>query len=125
VAFETAFIAGYAVLLLLAGEGLRRLGRVSTDAWSSRLFAAYRAQAPEPVDPAGPADWPHSEVPQLHAVLAGVASSAATLLCVAELVRHHDRLAVAVLAPVAALAAVVTGRTAVALRARARAPQAS
>ena len=119
-AFETAFIAGYAGLLLLVGAGLRRLGRVSTDAWSSRLFAAYRVQAPEPVDPASPADWPHSEVPQLHTAVAAVASLAATLLCAAELVRHHEPLAVAVLVPMAALAGLVTGRTAVQLRARAR-----
>ena len=117
--FETAFIAGYAGLLLLIGAALRRLGRVSTDAWSSRLFAAYRAQAPDRVDPATSADWPHSEVPQLHTALAAVASLAAALLCVAELVRHHEPLAVAVLTPVAAGAGLVTGRTIVQLRARA------
>jgi hypothetical protein len=122
VSFETAFFAGYATALLLAAVGLRRLGRSSTDAWSSRLFAAYRAQAPEPVEPATHADWPHSEVPSLHTALAAVASLAATLLCLAQLVRHHEPLALVVLAPLAALGGLGTTRLAWELRAGTRAP---
>ena len=115
--FETAFFAGYAAVLLLAAAGLRRLGRVSTDAWSSRLFAAYRAQAPEPVEPATHADWPHSEVPRLHTALAAVACLAATMLCLAQLVRHHEPSALVVLAPLAALGGLGTARLAFELRA--------
>src|SRR5688572_22004840 len=97
--FETAFFAGYAVVLLLVGAGLRRLGRVSTDAWSSRLFAAYRAQAPEPIEPATSAVWPHNELPLLRSALAAVASAAAALLCSAALIRDHRPPAVALLLP--------------------------
>lgn len=102
--FETVFIAGYALLLLLAAAGLRRIGRVSTDPWSSRVLAAYRAQAREPLEPATGADWPHSEVPRLHTAIAAVPCAAAALLCLAELVRHHEPAAVVLLGPVAVLA---------------------
>jgi hypothetical protein len=115
--FETAFIAGYAVVLLLAALGLRRLGRVTTDPWSSRALAAYRASATNPVEPATHEDWPHSEVPRLHSGLGAVACLAASLLCLAELVRSHDAVALAVLMPLALLAAAAAVRLAAETRA--------
>ena len=87
--FEPTFVAVYGLLLLAAGRGLHRLGRLSSSAWSSRVLAGYRQQASEPVEPATAQDWPHSEVPRLHTALALVATAAALLLCAAELVRHH------------------------------------
>jgi hypothetical protein len=81
------------------------------------VFAAYRAQAPEPLDRVTDTDWPHSEVPRLHTALAAVACLAATLLCTAELVRHHGALAVVLLVPLITLAGTCTARLAAELRA--------
>ena len=86
---EVVIVACYAVALLGLGAVIRRVGDASTDAFSSRMFAAYRTQAPVPPDPTGGLDWPHSEAPRLYRTVAAVAVVAGIVLCVAEAVRHH------------------------------------
>jgi hypothetical protein len=108
VSFEAGFVAVYAVGLLLVAGGLFRLGRVSTSPWRSRVLAAYRDQAPEPLDAEVRTDWPHSEVARLHTAAACVASTAATLLSAAELARQHHALDVLALGSAAFAGSVVT-----------------
>jgi hypothetical protein len=106
---EVVVVCGYAVGLLLLAALIRRVGEANTDAWSSRLFAAYRAQAPSPpVDDA--ADWPHSEAPRLYRAVAAVAGIAALVLGLMELVRHHRPPEVALELTVVVLAAAVLAR---------------
>ena len=99
---EVAFISGYALVLLAAAWGFRRLGHVNNDPWSSRLFAAYRREAGD-VPSLTSSDWPHSEAPRLYTTLGLVAAAAGTLLCVAEAFRHHRLAEVGVLTVVAVL----------------------
>ena len=106
--FEGGFVAVYAVGLLLFSCGLFRLGRVSTSPWRSRVLAAYRDQAPEPLDAVTGADWPHSEVARLYTVAACVASTAATLLSAAELARRHHSFEVLALGTPALAGFIVT-----------------
>lgn len=84
---EAAFLSGYALLLTAVAAALSRLGRRSTDPWSSRMLTAGRP-ADEP-RPDHPPDWPHSEVPSFHFVVGMVALVAALLLTTVSLVRHH------------------------------------
>lgn len=107
---EALFVAGYALGLLAVGAGLHRLGRVNTDAWSSRLFAGYRAQVPDAPPAATAADWPHSEAPRLYTVIAAVAAVAALVLCAGEIARHHRPVEAAALLAVAAAAVVTLAR---------------
>jgi hypothetical protein len=105
VSFEGGFVAVYAVGLLLLSCGLFRLGRVSTSPWRSRVLAAYRDQA---LDVVTGTDWPHSEVVRLYTAAACVASTAATLLSAAELVRHHHAFEVLALGTPALAGFIVT-----------------
>jgi hypothetical protein len=102
VRFEVAFISGYSLVLLGAAWGLRRLGHVNNDPWSSRLFAAYRREVREAPRTTA-VDWPHSEAPRLYTCLGLVAAAAATLLCVAEGIRSHAPAELGVLTFVGAL----------------------
>lgn len=86
---EVVIVSGYAVGLLLLAALIRRVGDASTDAWSSRMFAAYRAQAPAPLDRASAADWPHTEAPRLYRVVSLVAAAAGLVLCLVEVLHHH------------------------------------
>jgi hypothetical protein len=85
---EVVIVTGYAVGLLLLAALIRKVGHASTDAWSSRMFAAYRAQAPVPLERAG-ADWPHAEAPRLYRVVGLVAVVAGLVLCLVEVLHHH------------------------------------
>lgn len=84
---ETAFLARHALVLVLVAAGLGSLGRRSTHPWASRMLAASRPPAAEPVDAED--DWPHSEVPVFHLGLSGVALAAAVLLTAVSVGRHH------------------------------------
>ncbi len=109
---EVLFVCGYALALAAGAVGLHRLGRVSTDAWSSRLFAAYRAQVPDTPTPASPTDWPHAEAGRLHTAIGAVAAAAGALLCAGEAVRHHRAGELAALVVTAAVTVTVLGRLA-------------
>ena len=85
---EAAFLSGYAVVLIAVAGGLSRLGRRSTDPWSSRMLTASQ-QPGASSDPAHEPGWPHSEVSAFHVVVAIVALGAALLLVLVSLVRHH------------------------------------
>ena len=84
---EAAFLAGYALVLILVAAGLGSLGRRPTHPWASRMLAASKPPAERPVN--GDDDWPHSEVPVFHLGLSGVALAAAALLTAANVGRHH------------------------------------
>ena len=86
---EVVIFSCYAFGLLLLATLIRRVGHASTDAWSSRLFAAYRAQAPVPVERAASADWPHTEAPQLYKVVSLVAVAAGLVLSLVEVLQHR------------------------------------
>lgn len=86
---EAAFLSGYAVVLIAVATGLSRLGRRSTDPWSSRMLTASRQPGDDSSDPAPEPGWPHSEVPAFHVVVGIVALTAALLLVLVSLVRHH------------------------------------
>ena len=85
---EAAFVAGYALVLVVVAAGLGSLGRRSTHPWASRMLAAGRPPAERSIDAA--ADWPHSEVPVFHLGVSGVVLAAAALLTAVSVVRHHD-----------------------------------
>jgi hypothetical protein len=102
VRFEAAFICGYALALLGTAWGLWRVGHVNNDPWSSRVLAGHRRQT-RTVPHVPQAHWPHSEAPQLYTGLALVAAGAATLLCIAEAIRHHAPAEIVVLVAVALL----------------------
>lgn len=85
---EAAFLAGYALSLAFVAVGLEWLGRRSTDPWASRSLAACRAPTEQPAHE-GP-DWPHSEVPAFHLVLAAVALAAAFVITALSGFRHHE-----------------------------------
>jgi hypothetical protein len=107
---EVAFVGGYALALLALAAGLHRLGRINNDPWSSRLFAAYRAQAPEPPPSPSRSDWPHGEAPRLYTAVAAVASTAALVLSLGELLRHHAGAEAMLLGAVAVAGSVSLGR---------------
>jgi len=88
---EAAFLAGYALVLVLVAAGLASLGRRPTDPWSSRVLAGSRPPDAEALDDdAFPAtDWPHSEVPVFHLAVSGVVLAAALVLTAVSLVLHH------------------------------------
>ena len=86
---EAAFLSGYAVALIAIAAGLSRLGRRSTDPWSSRMLSASRQPGDASSDATDEPRWPHSEVPAFHVVVGIVALGAALLLVLVSLVRHH------------------------------------
>jgi len=87
---EAAFLSGYALVLVAVAAGLGRLGRRSTDPWSSRMLTASRPSPGDaPSDAGHEPGWPHSEVPAFHVVVGIVALAAALLLVLVSLVRHH------------------------------------
>lgn len=86
---EAAFLSGYAVVLVAVAAGLSRLGRRSTDPWSSPMLSASRQRGDAPSDAAKNPGWPHNEVPAFHVAVGIVALGAALLLVVVSLVRHH------------------------------------
>ena len=86
---EAAFLSGYALVLVAVAAGLGRLGRRSTDPWSSRMLTASRQSADASSDAGHEPGWPHSEVPAFHAVVGIVALVAALVLVLVSLVRHH------------------------------------
>jgi hypothetical protein len=103
---EAAFLAGYAVALLLASAGIEALGRRPTHPWASRMLAAERPpEARRAVERSG---WPHTEVPSFHLGLGAVAVGAALALTAVNLARNHAPLEVAVQA-VVVLVAVARG----------------
>jgi len=100
---EAAFLAGYALLLVLGATGLAWLGQRSTDPSTSRLLAANRdREGPGPRHGNG-AEWPHSESPVFHLGLSAVALAAALVLVIASLARHHAPLELTVHLPLLAL----------------------
>jgi hypothetical protein len=99
---EAAFLAAYAVALVLASVGIEALGRRPTHPWASRMLAAERP--PEAREVVGRTDWPHSEVPAFHGGLGAVAVGAALALTAVNLVRNHAPLEVAVQVVVTVLA---------------------
>lgn len=113
---EVVFVAGYAGVLVAAAVGLRRLGRVNSSPWSSRLFAAYRRQVPDAPLPEVAVDWPHTEARRLYSGMAMVAALAAVVLAGVELARHHRPVEAVVLALVVVAGLVVVGRLAAELR---------
>ncbi len=92
---EAAFLSGYALVLVAVAAGLGRLGRRSTDPWSSRMLTASRPPGDASSDIGASSDaghepgWPHSEVPAFHVVVGIVALVAALVLVLVGLVRHH------------------------------------
>jgi hypothetical protein len=86
---EAAFLSGYALVLIAVAAGLGRLGRRTTDPWSSRMLTASRQPGDASSDAGPKPGWPHSEVPAFHVVVGGVALVAALLLVLVSLVRHH------------------------------------
>jgi hypothetical protein len=119
--FDVAFVAGYALVLLAAATALHRLGQRNSAAWASPALAAYRRRLAEAAAPDPPAstDWPHRDVGRLHTAVGLVAALAAGLLATAELVRVHRPAAVALLAPVGAVALTLAARLARRLAGRA------
>ena len=115
---EAMFVAAYALVLLGVAGGLRLLGKVNSSAWASRALAGYRAQTGDHAHDKERAAWPHSEVPRLFAGLAAVASTAAVVLCVVEIVRDQNNLDVLVLGIAAAVSGIVTMRLVRAARSR-------
>ena len=113
---EAGFAAGYALVLLAVVGALEAYGRQSTSAWASRVFAGYRRAVPDAPQPAEPDDWPHSEVGRFHRVLSLSVSAVAVVLLVAELVRHHRPVEIAVLVAVAVPHCLLLGRLARRLR---------
>lgn len=83
---EATFLAGYSLSLTFIAIGLEWLGRRSTDPWASRTLAACRPPAQQP--PEARPDWPHSEIPSFHLVLAAVALVAAFVLTALSAIRH-------------------------------------
>jgi hypothetical protein len=114
---EAVFVASYALLLCAVAHGLHRLGRVNTDAWSSRVLAGYRQQTRHDSRPGAHADWPHSEARRLHTAFATVAASAGLLLCMGEALRHHGAGDLAVLGGAGVLCLFVLRGLAAGLRA--------
>lgn len=112
---EAVFLVAYAIVLVAAAAGLERLGRRPTDPLSSRMLTASR---PVGSDQPDSRDWPHSEVPQFHLGLSAVALTAALVISVASLVRHHTVAEVVVHLVILAVA----GAHLVRLGARARQP---
>jgi hypothetical protein len=128
VSFEALFLLVYANGLLLAALGLHRLGRVDPSPWRSRVLAGHRRHHPDtsPTPPAapdtagGPAHrlapggspntWPHAEQPRLHTGIALVAVTAALVLTIAGLWRHHHDLDLTLLTATAAAACAVLAR---------------
>ncbi|MCW2605915.1 MAG: hypothetical protein JWO60_608 [Frankiales bacterium] len=80
----------YALVLLGVAEGLRALGRRSTAPSASRTLAGHLRATGAAVDTSADAEWPHVEVPRLHAVIGLVAVLAAALLSLGSLGLHHD-----------------------------------
>jgi hypothetical protein len=107
---ETAFAAGYVLVLLAVVVALEIYGRQSTSAWASRVFAGYRRAVPDAPEPADPADWPHSEVGRFHGVIALSIAAIALVLVGAVIVRNHRPLEVAVLVAVALPHCLLLGR---------------
>lgn len=102
---EAAFLAAYALVLVCCAAGLRTLGRRSANFWSSKMLTASR---PQDAPRAGAeASWPHSEVPSFHEAVSGVMLSAALLLILVSLARHHRPIELAVQL---ALGVFITGR---------------
>lgn len=83
---EAAFLAGYALALVLVAVGLESLGRRATDPWASRTLAA--CTPPDERQRDDEADWPHSEVPAFHLGLSAVAVAAAFVITTVSIVRH-------------------------------------
>lgn len=71
-----AFLIGYSMILIAMAWGLHWLGRRSRSAWAD----AGRPQAADDSSGAAAPDWPHSEVPKLHAVIGAVAAGGSMLL---------------------------------------------
>lgn len=94
---EILLVASYVLVLLAVVAVLELYGRQPTSAWASRVFAGYRRAVPEAPEPAGPDDWPHSEVSRFHRVISLSVSGVAVVLSAAELVRHHRTAETAVL----------------------------
>ncbi|WP_030177221.1 hypothetical protein [Spirillospora albida] len=113
--FEPGFIACYTLVLIGGAAGLHRLGKVDTSPWRSRALAGYRRAVPDPPDP-GPPAWPHTESGRLHTLMALVVAVAAVTLPLAELLRYHRPVEVAVLGTVALAAAAMVLRLTTALR---------
>lgn len=71
-----AFLAGYSLVLVVVAWGLHGLGRRSRSPWAR---ASHGTESGSRGTGSGP-DWPHSEVPKLHAAIASVAAVGAVLL---------------------------------------------
>lgn len=86
---EAAFLAGYALVLTAVAAGLGWVGRRNTDPWSSRMLTASRP--PGEARPVAERErgWPHTDVPAFHVAVGAVALTAALLLVVVSIVRHH------------------------------------
>jgi hypothetical protein len=98
---EILLVGSYVLVLLGVVAVLELYGRQPTSAWASRVFAGYRRAVPEAPEPAGPDDWPHSEVSRFHRVISLFVSGVAVILAAAEMVRHHGMAEAAVLLAVA------------------------
>ncbi|MBI1759780.1 MAG: hypothetical protein HYR62_11245 [Actinobacteria bacterium] len=125
--FEAAFMIGYANVLLLIALGLHRLGRVNTSPWSSRALAGHQRRHSDdaPHDGSPPGDmgpdhdlpaWPHGEPRRLHTGIAMIAATAAMVLVVAAMVRHHATAEVLLLTATGVAAGALVARLGNALR---------
>ncbi|GAA1013316.1 hypothetical protein SFRA_31345 [Streptomyces sp. F-3] len=107
---EAIFVVLYSVALLGVVGLLEFYARQPTSAWASQVFAGYRRAVPDAPRPAGPDEWPHSEVGRFHRALSLFVAVIAVLLVSAELVRHHRPLETLALVAVGAPHAVVVHR---------------
>ncbi|GAA0909059.1 hypothetical protein [Streptomyces thermoalcalitolerans] len=107
---EVTFVVLYSVALLGVVGLLEFYARQPTSAWASQVFAGYRRAVPDAPQPAGPDEWPHSEVGRFHRALSLFVAVIAVLLVSAELVRHHRPLEALALVAVGAPHAVVVHR---------------
>lgn len=107
---EAIFITGYGVALLAVVGVLELYGNQSTSAWASRVFAGYRRAVPDAPEPAGPEDWPHSEVRRFHHTISLFVVTVAVIVIAVGLVRNHLALEILALATTGAVHLLLAAR---------------
>lgn len=114
---EAAFLDAYALALVAVATGLARLAQVDTTPQKATMLRAERRTTAPSSPAAVGTGWPHSEAPQLHAAIGGVATTAALVLAVASIIRHHQPVE---LVASALLFTVIAARVRITMRTRRR-----
>lgn len=94
-----AFLAGYSLVLIIVAWGLHALGRRSRSPWVRASQADETATEGSGATP----DWPHCEVPKLHAAISCVAAVGAVLLSAVGIIAFGPGKGIVVLGLMAAL----------------------